>query len=280
MATLLIALTAQTTLQSWRISPDSAQWCSFRRMFRSKVGTRQAKLTSFLGPPPSQPRERIPRVEATAAPTSLNFWTCTYCTFVNHNMDAPVCLICGGERAYFDSTQQPSGHLDVTSVGPALEKRAPDTHETDPTQEKKRRIDRCGQIGSFGGTLVPRSLSVGGSVGGYSITPTPNPHLDGLYIILDFIDANTEAAITAWLDSDVGNPWQPSTFNGRHLSKTWGVRTDLSTGVTRLPTASEPTFPPSTGELNVVVEKLRAIDFGQLVKSAKTWFPNEANANM
>ena len=52
--------------------------------------------------------------------------------------------------------------------------------------------------------------------------------LEGLYVVEGFVSANEEERILALLDADSGrNPWRLSSFNGAHVGKAWGVRSDL-----------------------------------------------------
>jgi hypothetical protein len=257
-------------------------------------------------------------MSASANTSSLFEWACTRCTFVNSKPDAPVCELCGSERAQDAARPNPSAtgdsvrhnesmatpmtqahaatpvsHATATTsrrpTEPCTPLAAPGSFQTEdvdaspPTAgaaeeaspqiahlHKKRKML---SIGSFGGSMLPPTRT-------FSTKPVPNPDLDGLHIVYDFIDADTEAALIKWLDTDGVNPWTPSKLNGKHLSKSWGVRTDLGSSTVRMPVGSEPVFPPLTGEFDALVEKLSTIDFGKMVKTAKGWTPNEANGNL
>lgn len=49
----------------------------------------------------------------------------------------------------------------------------------------------------------------------------------GLVLVQDFVSSEEERELVAAIDGERGHPWAPSAFNGAHLGKAWGVRTDL-----------------------------------------------------
>jgi len=56
----------------------------------------------------------------------------------------------------------------------------------------------------------------------------PDGRLEGLYVVEGFVNPEEEEALLALLDADSArNPWRPSTFNGSHAGKAYGVRSDL-----------------------------------------------------
>ena len=58
--------------------------------------------------------------------------------------------------------------------------------------------------------------------------PAPAPSLPGHFLIPDFITEAEEAELLAFVDGgEATNPWRPSTFNGKHRGKRWGVEVDL-----------------------------------------------------
>ena len=56
----------------------------------------------------------------------------------------------------------------------------------------------------------------------------PDGRLEGLFVVEGFVSPEEEEALLALLDADSArNPWRPSTFNGSHVGKAYGVRSDL-----------------------------------------------------
>ena len=232
-------------------------------------------------------------------------WECGSCTFLNTNADAPVCEVCRTERgpptlalaledarrsgvAVSVSVKTDPEQTETSSDAPLPTKQRSVTHidsacrGNDSVSDDERgvlrrpavRLDnkRRRVIGAFGGSLLRASPEALFTPRDGAIQPTPNRSLDGLYIVRDFIDEATEAALVAWIDGgDASNPWRRSRFNGKHMVKTWGVRTDFGTGTVRLPTEDEPHFPPPGGEMDVLIANLRRIDFGRLARTANGW---------
>ena len=73
--------------------------------------------------------------------------------------------------------------------------------------------------------LDPRD--VGGPPGAVRVAERDEA-LEGLYVVEDFVSANEEERILDLLDADSGwNPWRRSSFNGAHVGKAWGVKSEL-----------------------------------------------------
>jgi hypothetical protein len=245
---------------------------------------------------------RTDHTHRTATLTEHHEWECGACTFVNTHADAPVCEVCRTERdpttvlpigkqtrgsphstdtttdtdieVMSGASGRPEHCDDVVGGGETGGPSADKQQATPPvghSDGKRRRV-----IGAFGGTLLPSApAALFAPPRDGAIQPTPNTNVDGLFIVHDFIDEATEAALVAWINTsndDSSNPWRRSRFNGKHMVKTWGVRTDLWTGTVRLPTDSEPKFPPPGGEMNAVIDNLRRIDFGRLARTANGWY--------
>eukprot|EP00850_Spirogloea_muscicola_P002419 SM000009S23548 [mRNA] locus=s9:596862:599219:- [translate_table: standard] len=88
----------------------------------------------------------------------------------------------------------------------------------------------------------------------------------GLLIIEDFLSPQEEESLMHALDVESGNGWRPSTINGRHFGKQYGVMTSIRTrSVSKSKT-------PMPGFLNSVLLKMRSIP--QLY----SFCPNGANA--
>ena len=101
-------------------------------------------------------------------------------------------------------------------------------------------------------------------------TSTSNtPSLPGHHLLLDFITEDEDNALVAFLDDGERgiHDWKPSTFNGAHRGKAWGVRVDLKRRTVSPPTRE---MPP---RLLAVAEKMR----GAHALLAR-FSPNEANA--
>lgn len=241
-------------------------------------------------------------VDGTPAGRESLAWSCSVCTFLNLNAEAPVCEVCCSPRNPVktgrlddgvngasavavddsirmrnrDDSEDDTDTLSTTEIRagsavavPSLDSGHPPGSSEGVSNRKRPRL-----IGAFGGSLLPRVNTSGSSLGGSAgrLEPTPNPAVDGLYIIHDFIDEATEAALVEWVDKgDAAHPWRRSRFNGKYMVKTWGVRTDLGTGTVRLPTGDEPVFPPKGGQMDVVIDNLRRIDFGRLARKAQGW---------
>lgn len=234
-------------------------------------------------------------------------WSCNVCTFLNLNAEAPVCEVCYSPRdpvvttAGLDNGVEGVAHgasvvaqsvriknrcdaeddtatLSTTGTHARLAAAGPSSDSVNTTpgvSDGASNHKRPRLIGAFGGSLLPPTTHISGSSlcgAAVRLEPTPNPAVDGLYIIHDFIDETTEAALVEWIDKgDAEHPWRRSRFNGKYMVKTWGVRTDLGTGTVRLPIGDEPVFPPHGGQMDVVIDNLRRIDFGRLSRKAQGW---------
>ena len=79
-----------------------------------------------------------------------------------------------------------------------------------------------------GGGRVESWPSRGGSPPLEARLVVPHGRLEGLYVVEGFVSPEEEEALLALLDADSArNPWRPSTFNGSHAGKAYGVRSDL-----------------------------------------------------
>ena len=94
----------------------------------------------------------------------------------------------------------------------------------------------------------------------------------GYYLYPNFITPDEEAELLAWVDK--GQEWKRSKWNGKHLVKHWGVKTDFTLQECRPPN-------PALGELllpkklEFLVDRMQA----QIPEFLGNWIPNECNAN-
>ncbi|CAB9502632.1 Alkylated DNA repair protein alkB homolog 8 [Seminavis robusta] len=103
--------------------------------------------------------------------------------------------------------------------------------------------------------------------------PTSVP-VPGLLLFEDFITEEEEAQILETLDNPQRHdfvPWKPSTFNGQHDGKRWGVHCDLKS---RQVTASPKDHPLPWFMDDIIIPRLGT--FANLTR--RGWIPNEANA--
>eukprot|EP00850_Spirogloea_muscicola_P012801 SM000084S23137 [mRNA] locus=s84:339985:342250:- [translate_table: standard] len=88
----------------------------------------------------------------------------------------------------------------------------------------------------------------------------------GLLIVEDFLSPQEEESLMHALDVESGNGWRPSTINGRHFGKQYGVMTSIRTrSVSKSKT-------PMPGFLNNLLQKMRSIP------QLDSFCPNGANA--
>lgn len=137
-------------------------------------------------------------------------------------------------------------------------------------QPKGDRSERSATIPSI--FLSPRARAV-------ALLPSvEHPTLPGQHTIPDFISEAEEAELLEFLDGpDTQPPWKPSTFNGRHFGRRWGVGTKLGcSGSTSVKSGAEcfssplHEMPPLLVRL---VERMRTS-----VEALRGFRPNEANA--
>lgn len=102
-----------------------------------------------------------------------------------------------------------------------------------------------------------------------TIQPTSEP-IPGLFLFEEFVSEEQERRILAELDGTCLTreflPWAPSTFNGTHRGKRWGVHCNL-----RLRRVLPAQTPLPSFMTNLLLPKL-------LQLSNNHWMPNEANA--
>lgn len=102
--------------------------------------------------------------------------------------------------------------------------------------------------------------------------PAPAPSLPGHFLIPDFITEAEEAELLAFVDGgEATNPWRPSTFNGKHRGKRWGVEVDLRLREVR------PARRPMPRVLLALAERMRSEASGTCAALSE-FRPNEANA--
>ncbi len=90
----------------------------------------------------------------------------------------------------------------------------------------------------------------------------------GIFVVDDFITADEEAGLLAFLDGG-SHPWQVRPLGhrtGPHFSKQWGVRTDFTQR------CFLPAEQPMPDELQPIIDRMRR------VSQMKTFEPNEANS--
>ena len=89
--------------------------------------------------------------------------------------------------------------------------------------------------------------------------------LPGHFVVENFVTAAEETALVAFLDdARRSGAWKPSTFNGKHLGKKWGVEVDLKR---RTVTSGRRPMPP---ELLAIAARLRACAARNLASTSDT----------
>ena len=112
--------------------------------------------------------------------------------------------------------------------------------------------------------------------------------LPGHFVVENFVTTAEETALVAFLnDRRRSGVWKPSTFNGKHLGKKWGVEVDL-----KRRTVASPGRRPMPPELLAIAARLRDLAAEDLAaggesrrampraasRAVATFAPNEANA--
>ena len=94
--------------------------------------------------------------------------------------------------------------------------------------------------------------------------------LPGHFVVENFVTAAEETALVAFLDdARRSGAWKPSTFNGKHLGKKWGVEVDLKR---RTVARGRRPMPP---ELLALAARLRAFAARTLEGNASASAPND-----
>lgn len=154
--------------------------------------------------------------------------------------------------------------------GPFQEKNASQSCEIAEvnTSDKKAEIDE---------SIARRNLTCGASTASsmnaanwhskFISSPPPLKAPKGHLIVEDFISVEEEHHLLRSLDMDLRNPWKLSTFNGLHMSKAYGLVTDLKRRLVQPAVFEMPKF------LEPITERMRAT-----VVLLKDFWPNETNA--
>ncbi|KAK9807572.1 hypothetical protein WJX72_003107 [[Myrmecia] bisecta] len=92
-----------------------------------------------------------------------------------------------------------------------------------------------------------------------------HPDLPGEFLFKEFVSCEEAQALVALADAGPP-PWKPSTFNGRHRGKAWGVQMDLGRRIVVAEAVPLPAL------LQTLAERMRTLP------PLRSFYPNEANA--
>ena len=233
----------------------------------------QARMDAFLSPRGGA-FARLPRVAASPPPRRVAVGTSDGPGIARARGSASAfapCPACGSSVAL----RLMNEHLDGPACG------APPPKQPTPAAARAKTNvhgHRSHTGGGGGSSRVHASSSLGASSSSLSRDDATasaasalrfrvEPALPGHFLVPDFVSPEEELALVAELDA-IAPPWTPSSFNGAHSGKRWGVECDLARRVVR----------PARLEMPASLERLAARMRALGHPALANFRPNEANA--